>query len=226
MFNIINKMPWYKILLRIFIRAIGIIIVKIIFRLKIKGRENIPKIPVILAVNHHSYMDPPLVLISFPRWWNLFFAAHMDLWKVPILRQILNFYNSIPVAKGIPTKSNIKKIIELLEQGKDICIFPEGGIIDNPTFTPAYRGISLIAEATKAPVIPIYLEGTLKWIKNPWKKITITYRKPIYWEEFIKEEENQNLSRKELHVKFSQKVLNSIYLDYKNKEVKNSEKTL
>ncbi|MCS6956073.1 MAG: 1-acyl-sn-glycerol-3-phosphate acyltransferase [Candidatus Calescibacterium sp.] len=200
-----------RIIARIFLRFIGIIFTKFVFRFSIKGRETIPPSPVILAVNHHSYMDPPLVLLSFPRWRNLIFAAHMDLWNIPFLRQVLDFYGAIPVAKGVPTKSNIQKIIDLLREGKDICIFPEGGIIDKPGFSPAYRGISLIVEQTGVPVVPVYLEGTLKWIKNPWKSITLTYRDPIYWEEFINKEKESNLPRKELHIRFAQIIMNRIY---------------
>lgn len=171
--------------------------------------DNLPNSPVILAVNHHSYMDPPLVLLSFPRWKNLTFAAHMDLWKVPLLGWILTFYEAIPVAKGVPTKSNIQRLIELLKQGKDICIFPEGGIIEKPGFSPAYRGISLIAEATEGTVVPVCLKGTLKWIKRPWQNISITYKKPIRWKEFA--EQYKDLPKKELHILFAKTVLERIY---------------
>lgn len=164
-------------------KILGNIFSGIFFRLKVDGIENIPRRgAVILAANHISWLDPPLVALKVPR--RVAFVSkttfHKNLFTRPIIRGI----GIIPLRQHNGTVGMIGAI-KSLKKGVPLVIFPEGTRnISGKPFLPASPGVSLLAEGAKAPVIPVYLKDTDKalpnqaWIFRP-RKIKIFYGKPL-----------------------------------------------
>ena len=107
------------------LRIIFTFVYSVIFPTTVKGKENIPKEgAVILAANHLSNWDPPLVGTFIPR--HLAYMAKEELFKVPILKNILENVHTFPVKRGASDRAAIKTALQMLEAKECICMFPEG----------------------------------------------------------------------------------------------------
>lgn len=174
---------FFKIILYIFFR--------IIYRLKVIGSEKIPiNGGVIIAANHVSYLDPPVIGVALKR--QAVFMAREGLFKIPLLGLFIRAF-SIPIKRGKPQPSTIKEVIKRLKNGEVIVIFPEGGRRSDGNIADIKRGIGVITQLAKVPVIPTYLNGTDKALPVGAKflrlaKITVTFGHPIKIEK--KDEEN------------------------------------
>jgi len=142
--------------------------------LKIVGREKvIKKGPLIIAANHTSYLDPPLVGYAVDR--ECFFMAKLGLFKVSkFFAWLIKFYNAFPIV-GIET---IRRAIAILNRGQTLVIFPEGTRSANEQLLPFHPGVSFLSRKCRAPVIPVYIENSrkpfLQIIKRRYRlKITI-----------------------------------------------------
>ncbi|MFH2068469.1 MAG: lysophospholipid acyltransferase family protein [Candidatus Omnitrophota bacterium] len=137
----------------------------IFFRLKVDGVDNIPRRgAVILAANHISWLDPPLVAMKVPR--RITFISkttfHNNFFTRPIIRSV----GIIPLRQHSGAVGMIGAI-KSLKKGRAMVIFPEGTRnLSGKPFLPASPGVAFLAEGTGAPVVPVYLEGTDKALPN------------------------------------------------------------
>lgn len=143
------------------IRALAIVLYKILFRLQAYGRKNVPQTGgFILASNHASYLDPPALAATCPR--KLCFLAKEELFKIVFLKQLISALNTYPVNSRSADFSSLRRAIKELKQGKGLTIFPEGrrtadGRIDQPS-----KGIGFLAAKTAVPIVPAFIEGSNK----------------------------------------------------------------
>ncbi len=164
------------------------LLIKIIFflngGLKVKGRENIPLDEgVIIAPNHISYLDPPIIGAVLPK--NGTFMARKGLFEVPVLRSMIR-RAAFPVDRDKPQPSTIKQAVKRLKNKEILIMFPEGRRSDSGKLMEAKRGIGMIASISKATIIPTLIIGSdaalpvnAKWLKRA--KITVVFGKPIYY---------------------------------------------
>ncbi len=140
----------FKVIFHIFYR--------LFFRYEVEGAENIPQEGgVIIASNHLSYLDPPLIGIAIKR--RATYMAKSSLFHNPLISWFVRMF-SIPVDRGAAKPSTIKTAVNALRQGKLLVIFPEGGRRrgDNPA--EGRRGVGMLAALGRVPVVPAYIEGT------------------------------------------------------------------
>ena len=131
---------------------------RLIFRLKIIGKENIPPGgPFILACNHISYYDPPLIGSSFKR--EIHFLAKKELFRNRIFGGLIRHFNAHPINRNGIDKSAIETVSKVLNSGQAIMIFPEGTRARGVEFLSPRPGIGMIALNNKVPVIPAYING-------------------------------------------------------------------
>jgi 1-acyl-sn-glycerol-3-phosphate acyltransferase len=112
----------------------------------------------IIAANHASFLDPPLIAVSWPE--PIHFLARKELFTNPILRTIITNLNAYPVGTTGDTTSSIKLACKLLQEGKKVLIFPEGSRSYNGTIDTFKNGITLLAKRSGCPVIPAYIHGS------------------------------------------------------------------
>src|SRR5687768_9561219 len=123
------------------------------------GRHNIPESgPVIIAPNHISYLDPPLVGAAVPRA-SVFMARH-DLWDNKVLNWLLPYLGAFPVHRGHPDRNAIRRALDELARGKVLIIFPEGTRSPDGNLQPGEPGVALIVQKSNAPVIPTAVIGS------------------------------------------------------------------
>jgi 1-acyl-sn-glycerol-3-phosphate acyltransferase len=142
-------------------RAITYILSSILFPIEVSGTENVPKNGgFILASNHLSNLDPVVLGIACPR--ELYFMAKEELFKNKFFGWIVSNCNAFPVKRGRADLSAIKEAIELVNQGRVLLIFPEGGRQQAGTLGEAEKGIGFLASKSEAPIVPAFIRGTDK----------------------------------------------------------------
>ncbi|GAB4186136.1 MAG: hypothetical protein Tsb0015_03750 [Simkaniaceae bacterium] len=164
------------------------IVFKIFYRLRVFGREHFYTGEGIIAANHASYFDPPVVAISAPE--EIAFLARKSLFKPFIFGRLIRALNSYPVSGNATDISVFKTIISLLEHGKKVLLFPEGSRSFNGEIQPFKEGISFLMLKAKSPVIPTYVHGTHEiWGRHKklprwFGKTACVFGSPIYFHEF------------------------------------------
>ncbi len=129
-----------------------------LFRIQVIGRENIPPSPpYIVASNHRSHLDPPVLNYAFPE--PLVFLAKEELFKPP-LGWVISHMRAIPIKRGKGDVDTLKTSLELLDKGCGLCIFPEGTRASPGKFLRPKAGVGLLAIRSGVPVVPVLIEGT------------------------------------------------------------------
>lgn len=160
-----------------FAAALARPILKLIFRIKIEGTENVPKKGgLVLASNHISELDPVIVAIYLKR--RVHFMAKAELFQRPLLRSIVTHLSAFPVNRGKGDTTAIDYSIKLIQEGHVLGIFPEGTRSKTGRPGKAKSGVVLIASKTGADVVPCAIVTKNGKIR-PFRKITIRYGKPI-----------------------------------------------
>ena len=129
-----------------------------VWRMLAYGTENVPKTgPVIIACNHVSYFDPPVLGTTSPR--RISYMAKEELFRIPVLGPAIRAVGAYPVDREGSATAAIKRSVEVLRAGGVIGIFPEGGR-NLSGAAQARGGVALLASLGKAPVVPARLIGT------------------------------------------------------------------
>lgn len=150
------------------------------FRARIIGRENMPQDgAVILAANHMSNWDPPLVAAFLSR--PVSYMAKLELFQIPVFGRAITACHAFPVKRGAADRGAIKAAIQVLKQGKCLGLFPEGTRSRKGHMRKTEAGVGLIASMTGAPVVPAAVIGTDHIFANGgwFPKLKVVYGTPM-----------------------------------------------
>lgn len=140
-------------------RSLSRLLFKATCRLEVVGRENLPATGgVIIAPNHISHLDPPLVGAALSR--SVYFMAKRELFEVPIFGWIIRQTHAFPVSRGTADRQAIRQAQKLLESGEVLVIFPEGKRSPDGRLQAPELGLAMIAARAGVPVVPMALTGT------------------------------------------------------------------
>jgi 1-acyl-sn-glycerol-3-phosphate acyltransferase len=158
---------------------------KLLFGFKIQGLDNIPRTgKLIIAANHQSYLDPPVIGGTAPR--EIHFMAKANLFKKPLLGPLIRYLNCIPVTRSGQDLHSLRTALEVLEKEGALLIFPEGTRSHTGQFLRASGGIGLLVKQTQAPVVPVYIQGTRGALRRIFKHrgLRAIYGEPILTPDF------------------------------------------
>lgn len=185
------------------------LLAQLFYGFRIIHRERVIQTgPVILAVNHQSFFDPPLAGNAADR--PIFFLAKKSLMDVPILGWLLPKLNVIPVNLEGGDRSALKALIRVLRAGECALVFPEGTRTPDGTLQPAEPGLGLLIAKTRAPVVPMRIFGAF----DAWPiggklrlsgKITLVVGEPIHFSDA-----DISVGGKDVYTKLSQRVMDAI----------------
>ena len=134
-------------------------IAKTFFHYRVIGAENmIEEGPCIIAANHCSYLDPPLVGIACRR--AIHYLARKTLLDWPVLGPIFPDLNVIPVDQNNADRSALRGVIRVVQNGGAVVVFPEGSRSPDGRLQPAQPGLGMIVAKTGAPVVPVRICGS------------------------------------------------------------------
>lgn len=137
------------------------------YRLHVEGREHIPSEgAVIIAPNHKSYFDPPLVGVAIKKR-VVHYMAKEELFRNPFFGWILRQFGTFPVKRGSVDRTAVRQAVKELKNGNALGIFPEGTRIKRSGLGRFHSGMASLALMTGTPVIPVAIVGSTDM---PYKK--------------------------------------------------------
>ncbi len=176
-----------------FVRAVARCIAFPIYRLRVRGLENLPREGgAIVIANHVSQIDAVMLQFACPR--RLHFLGFEGLQRFRWLRWAFRLFAVIPVSDR-RAKDAIRAATERAAAGELVCIFPEGAISRTGTLQELKGGFAVMARKSRTPVIPVYLDslwgsifsyrgGRLfwKWPRRFPYPVHVHFGEPIPWE--------------------------------------------
>lgn len=177
------------------------IVFRVIFRIEINGRDNVPeKGPIVLCSNHKSNLDPVILGIAFPR--PIIFMAKQELFKNRFLSKLITALGAFPVDREGSDIGAIKTSFRVLKQEQVLGIFPEGTRVERMDLDNAKPGIALISIKSKSPIVPVYIDSEYKL----FSEIVVNIGEPIYFDEYY----NQKLEAED-YLEISKDIMRTIY---------------
>jgi len=147
---------WYY-----FLWGLALIIFKVSFRIKIRGKGNIPSSgPVVLASNHLSYLDPVVLGLLTPRRMN--FMAKEELFKNSLFRLLITQLGAFPLKRERGHRPAYERALAILRGGGILILFPEGTRAHNGKLGHLREGAVRIALRAGVPLVPVVIRGTDK----------------------------------------------------------------
>jgi 1-acyl-sn-glycerol-3-phosphate acyltransferase len=159
---------------------------KFYFGWRVYNPERVPvKGPVILASNHASFLDPPLVGAGLRR--DINYLARESLFRFPVIGWVLRNWNSVPVDREGGGAKGLRAILDRLLQGGAIILFPEGTRSLDGKLQPARSGIGLTVIKSTAPVVPVRVFGTYEAFGRHMRfprprRVIVKYGNPLTFE--------------------------------------------
>ena len=182
---------------------------KLFFRFRVIHPERVIRQgAVILAMNHQSYLDPPLAGIAAGR--AMHFLARDTLLDNPVLAFLLPRMNVVPVDQEGNDRSALKALLRLLKAGKGTIVFPEGARTPDGELQPGLPGLGFVIAKTLAPVVPMRIFGAREALPRGGGRvrrvpITIVVGEPIHFTKADLEP-----GGKELYQQLTQRVMDAI----------------
>ncbi len=172
-------MPWFYYVGRVIMRMLLFLLV----RWQVKGRDNVPaQGPVLVVANHLNLADPPLLGVSLGR--NVIFMAKEELFRSRFSGYFIRNFGAFPIHRGRLDREALRQADEVLARGLALLMFPEGKRSENTQLQPAFPGTALIALRSGIPILPVGITGTEKLKGRAWllhrPRITVNIGHPFY----------------------------------------------
>jgi 1-acyl-sn-glycerol-3-phosphate acyltransferase len=186
------------------------------FGWRVCNPERVPlEGPVILASNHASFLDPPLVGAGVRRGIN--YLARENLFRFPVLGWILHQWQVVPVDREGGGAKGLKAILDRLLAGGAIILFPEGTRSRDGKLQPARSGIGLTVIKSAAPVVPVRVFGTFEaynrtmQFPRPGRKVVVKYGTPMLFEASRAEARTCSKQRlKEIYQEVADQIMSAV----------------
>ena len=150
-------MPWLFYVGRVIAR----ILLLLLTRWQVRGKENIPSQgPLLVVANHLNLTDPPLLGASLSR--RVVFMAKKELFRFRIIGYFIGGFGAFPVHRGQLDRRALRQANQVLAKGLALVMFPEGMRSRCGQLQPAFYGSALIALRSGAPILPVGIIGTEK----------------------------------------------------------------
>ena len=184
-----NRSLAARVVRRIALPGLLLLLARLFAWIHVRGREHLAGLegPVIIAANHQSYMDTPVILAALPPRWRYrlapamskeFFSAHFFPTGQPrMLRYATGaayylaalLFNAFPLPqREAGARQTLRYMGELLEAGFSVLIFPEGHHTETGEIDRFRPGVGMIASRLDVPVVPVRLEGVDRVLHRGW----------------------------------------------------------
>jgi acyl-[acyl-carrier-protein]-phospholipid O-acyltransferase / long-chain-fatty-acid--[acyl-carrier-protein] ligase len=165
-----------------------------LYRLDLRGQENIPaRGGALLTPNHSSWVDAILIIAATDR--SIRFLMFRGVYEHPLLKPFVRMLKFIPIASDQGPREmihSLREASEALRNGEVVCIFPEGEITRIGQMLPFRRGFERIIKGIDVPIIPVHIDGIWgsifsfsgghflwKWPRRVPYPVRLTFGKPL-----------------------------------------------
>lgn len=179
----------------------------VLFRSRSYFADRVPQTgPILIAANHQSFIDPPLIGSSVrPR--HTDYIARSGLFKFGPFGLILKALNCIAIKEQTGDMGAIKQVLSRLSTGHAVLIFPEGNRTPDGAMHGFKRGVALLVKRARCPVVPAAVEGCFDaWprhrkLPTPWScPVAVMFGHPIPYEELVKDGMDEAMRRLEREI--------------------------
>ena len=156
---------------------------RLFFRLRVEGLSQIPRgVGLVLASNHASYADPPLVGVAARR--ELFYVTKREAFSIPLLGRLLHRLNALPIDRSRADRAALAAYESKLVEGKAVFIAPEGTRNKDRSFLRPKPGVGMLIYRTGVAVVPAYVSGTRTIWRSlfGWDSVVIRFGEPVYYD--------------------------------------------
>ncbi len=172
-------MPWFYYVGRLVVRMLLLLLT----RWRVKGRENVPSQGSLLVVaNHLNLADPPLLAVSLGR--KAIFMAKEELFRFRLSGYFIHGFGAFPVHRGQLDRKALRQAGQVLGEGLALVMFPEATRSKSAQLQPAFSGSALIALRSGVPILPIGITGTERIKGVAWllhrPEITVNIGHPFH----------------------------------------------
>lgn len=156
-------MSWFYYVGRLVMR----ILLYLLTRWQVRGRENIPSQgPLLVVANHLNLADPPLIGVSLGR--KAIFIAKEELFRSRLSGYFVRNFGAFPIHRGQLDRKALRQAQGVLDQGMALIMFPEATRSNNAQLQLALPGSALIALRGGAPILPVGITGTERLKGAAW----------------------------------------------------------
>lgn len=178
---------------------------KLVFRLRVIGAGHVPdQGGVILAANHVSYLDIPLLAVSLRR--RVDFMGKAELFRTAVGRFLFRRLGAFPVRRGEGDRQAMGEAVRRIREGRVVAIFPEGTRSRDGTLRRGKGGVGALAVQSGARVIPVFIRGTFEWRRL--RPVTVIFGSPIDCGALLREAEGEK--SRESYAAVSQRIMEEI----------------
>lgn len=155
-------------------------LVSILHPTSIEGMEKLPESGALLCPNHSSNWDPVLLGLRLPVNYRLHVMAKEELFRNPLLAWAIRKLGAFPVSRGGNDINTVRTAMQVLKNGDNLLVFPEGTTIHNgigyADGLPAHAkaGVAMIGVRTGAKLVPVFVDGE----KKPFHRTRIIFGEP------------------------------------------------
>lgn len=156
------------------------VVAKVLFFVRVEGKENLPQGACVIMGNHRAWIDP-FFLALCARDREIRFMGKKELWGNKVFAWIASQVRGIPVDRGNADMASIRLSMTVLKAGHTLGIFPEGTRSKGGSMLPLQGGASLLALRAKCPVIPMYIDGGYRI----FSRVTVRVGKPVEMDDLL-----------------------------------------
>ncbi len=155
----------------------------VVFRFRVYGRRNVPSEgAAILASNHQSYLDPVFCGVGLRR--HLCYVARDSLFRYRLFALLIGSLDAIPISRGKADIAGMRAIIARLQEGRGVCLYPEGTRTHDGRIGAVKPGFGLLCRRAKAAVVPVLIDGGFEcWPRHRRLfspgAVTVCYGRPL-----------------------------------------------
>ena len=156
------------------------VVTKLLFFVRVEGKENIPEGACVLMGNHRAWIDP-FCLAMCARDREIRFMGKKELWGNKVFAWIAKQVRGVPVDRGTADMASIRMSMTVLKAGHTLGIFPEGTRSKGDGMMPLQGGAALLALRSKCDVVPVYIDGDYRL----FRQVVVRVGKPVKMDDLL-----------------------------------------
>jgi 1-acyl-sn-glycerol-3-phosphate acyltransferase len=154
---------------------------KVVARVKVYGKEHVPlEGGCVLACNHFSWVDPPVLAIGSPR--NVYFMAKVEAHRVPGLGSIIRAFGTFPVRRGESDREAVRTMRQVVADGNALGLFAEGTRQLSGVPGEIQPGAAMVAIQEGVPIVPAAIHGSQTWRFGNFHPVSVAWGAPMVFD--------------------------------------------